>query len=111
MDAILEKIDKDLYALVIDIIGFLKTLQKKGVENQTTATLAKLTSTLNKRFNNFYENKGQKDEIKKIAGSLIEQIKFILIKNFEDIDRSIIHEKADLLIQADELQKYIEKNL
>jgi hypothetical protein len=110
MNNYLEKLDKDIYVFTINIVGFLKTLQKIGIANDATTSLAKLTNTLNKKFNNFYENNDESNEIKKIIVPLIEQIKFILIKNFENNGRDIIHEKANLMFQADDIQKFIEKN-
>ena len=109
MEEKLQKLDQYVYTFVINMIGFLKTLQKKGVENSATTSLAKLTNTFNKKFNDFYELRANQDEIKDVLTALIEEIKFILGKEFEDSGLDVIHEKADLLIDADKIKQEINK--
>ena len=111
MDNKLQKLDSDIYSFVINTVSFLKTLQKKGIQNAATTSLAKLTKSLNSKFNIFYEKPENQTEIKNVLTSLLEQIKFILIKNFEEEGMDIIHEKADLLIDADKLQAEIDEIL
>ena len=90
-------------------IGFLKTLQKKGVENEVSTTYAKLIRSFNKNFNNFYENKNTRiDDIRKMI-SFIKQIENFLIKNFENIDREVLYEKTNLYKQANEIENLLEK--
>jgi hypothetical protein len=111
MNQNIDKLDQQIYCFVVDTIGFLNTLKKKNLQNTASQTLATLTNTLNKKFNDFYELKTNQNEIKNVLTALLEQIKFILIKEFEQAEISIIHEKADLLIEAANLKKTIEEIL
>ncbi len=100
-----------VYVFVVNSIGFLKTLEKKGIKNNTTIGYSKLVRTFNKEFNNFYEKKILKnDEISTLI-AFIKQIENFLIKNFEDIDKEVIYEKTSLYRQANEIERMLnEKN-
>ena len=78
----LQKLDAQIYTFVINTVGFLKTLEKEGVKNSATMSLAKITKTFNTEFNNFYEKRANQQEIKNVLSALLDDIKFILIENF-----------------------------
>jgi len=109
MNVDFNKLDQNVYILVINIVSFLKTLQKKRVKNNATIKLSKVTNSFNKQFNDFYDNKVINDEIKQILIAFIEEIMHILIESFEDAGKDIINEKADLYILSEKIKKDLEK--
>lgn len=108
MESNLNNLDQQIYILVINTISFLKTLQKKGVRNDITSLLSNRTNTFNKKFNYFYDKSENSEVIKQNLIPLITEIINILINNFEEFDKSIINEKADLYIMAERIKKDIE---
>ncbi len=104
---VLNKLDQKIYIFVINIVSLLKSLQKENIENEKTAKISRLAKQLSKVFNNFYEkNNKQKNfsEIKTKILSLIEQIQEILIEEFDDINKRITHEKADIFFTANKIK-------
>ncbi len=94
---------QNLYSFVVNIAGFLKTLKKKGVENIHTQNLAILAGDSHKLFEHYTINKND-DILNNVCGNIQSIIK-ILIAEFEDIGNDVIHEKADLYIDANNLLK------
>lgn len=108
METNLKNLDQQIYIFVINTVGFLKTLQKKGIHNDATSLLSNRTNSFNKKFNFFYDKSENSEVIKQNLIPLITEIINLLINNFEDIDKSIINEKADLYILAEKIKKDIE---
>jgi len=104
------KLDNLIYTFVINVISLLKSLKKENVENEKTAFLSKKTKELSSVFNIFFDNKEKvefSDEIKNSLFSLIEQIKEIIIPEFEDVNRRIIHEKSEILFHLNKIEELI----
>lgn len=105
-------LDNLIYVLVVNVISLLKSLKKENIENDKTAFLSKKTKELSNEFNNFFDKKDSQEfsiEIKNSLISLIEQIKQIIILEFEDINKQIIHEKSEILFHVNKIEQLIKK--
>lgn len=105
-------LDNFIYILVVNVISLLKSLKKENIENEKTAFLSKKTKELSNKFNNFFDKKDDQEfsaEIKNSLISLIEQIKQLIILEFEDINKQIIHEKSEILYHVNKIEELIKK--
>lgn len=105
---VIEKIEQTIYLYVVNIASFLKSLKKNDIANEETQKLAQIAGFIHSSFAEVI-NSEEKEQIIILENIIkeIEVIQQILIKNFEEINKNIMHEKADLMIDSNNLIKDI----
>lgn len=102
------KLEQTIYIYVVNVASLLKTLKKAGVEDETTIKLANNASFIHFEFMQASKSNDKKDVIQNIILK-IKEIQDILIKNYEEINSQIMHEKADLMIETNSLEQQLQE--
>ncbi|MBN2893898.1 MAG: hypothetical protein JXL97_18660 [Bacteroidales bacterium] len=104
---VLNNLEQTVYMYVVNVASLLKTLQKAGVADENTIKLAKNAGEIHKTIIELTDM--EFPEISNLNSTLdeINSIQDILSTCFENINRQVIHEKADLMIDTNNLKKII----